>query len=108
MRERLDGTLIGLGLAIGAGFGVTFGSVVGALTGDVGLWVALGIPIGGGIGLMGAVVWGVMKPAPAPAGECPTCGYDIRGLSGTTVCPECGTDLMKFVGGASKSGRGGS
>lgn len=88
----MDGTSIGVGLALGSGLGVVMGSMAGALTGDVGLWVAMGVPFGAGLGLAGAMIWWTMNQ-PTPPNTCPHCGYDTTGLpkgKGGAVCPECG------------------
>lgn len=30
-------------------------------------------------------------------GRCALCGYDMRGISRTTICPECGEDLASVA-----------
>lgn len=46
-----------------------------------------------GLGVLAALAGGPAlrrRLGPAPAGQCPKCRYDLRGLPKGSACPECG------------------
>jgi len=55
------------------------------------LWLALSLTIP--VFLVGSLSGRRQSPHPSatPTFQCPTCGYDLRGVSEMPACPECGT-----------------
>ena len=50
---------------------------------------------GGWFGVITAVMlWYVLRPPKVGKDVCAKCGYDLRGLDGAKVCPECGGPVV--------------
>lgn len=100
-RERIVGTVI---VVVGAGvIGVMIGVLCTGLIGRGGGSAAFGIFVGGAVAILLSVVGTIfewretpaeraarLKGAGAAGVACPTCGYNLTGLS-ESRCPECGS-----------------